>query len=115
MNQNNEDRQLSVFEIDANDDETDVVFLEQAYAYHQQLEQAVGWWCGGGDEVGGGGGGFSGSAGGWEWGVGVGRWGAGVRMGGVLGGVVWSGGCVLLDEEVKFSACAVYTLLDGSG
>ncbi|GJZ32819.1 putative nuclease HARBI1 [Tanacetum coccineum] len=37
MNQNNEDRQLSVFEIDANDDETDVVFLEQAYAYHQQL------------------------------------------------------------------------------
>ncbi|GJX51902.1 reverse transcriptase domain-containing protein [Tanacetum coccineum] len=30
MNQNNEDRQLSVFEIDANDDETDVVFLEQA-------------------------------------------------------------------------------------
>ncbi|GJU20196.1 nucleotide-binding alpha-beta plait domain-containing protein [Tanacetum coccineum] len=35
MNQNNEDRQLSVFEIDANDDETDVVFLEQAYAYHQ--------------------------------------------------------------------------------
>nr|GFA48083.1 hypothetical protein [Tanacetum cinerariifolium] len=37
MNQNNEDRQLFVFEIDANDDETDVVFLEQAYAYHQQL------------------------------------------------------------------------------
>ncbi|GJX75209.1 ALP1-like protein isoform X1 [Tanacetum coccineum] len=37
MNQNNKDRQLSVFEIDANDDETDVVFLEQAYAYHQQL------------------------------------------------------------------------------
>nr|GEV25253.1 hypothetical protein [Tanacetum cinerariifolium] len=37
MNQNNEDRQLSVIEIDANDDETDVVFLEQAYAYHQQL------------------------------------------------------------------------------
>nr|GEV62746.1 protein ALP1-like isoform X1 [Tanacetum cinerariifolium] len=37
MNQNNEDRQLSVFEIDANDDETDVVFLEQAYTYHQQL------------------------------------------------------------------------------
>ncbi|GJS10876.1 ALP1-like protein [Tanacetum coccineum] len=37
MNQNNEDRQLSVFEIDANDDETDVVYLEQAYAYHQQL------------------------------------------------------------------------------
>nr|GEX37264.1 putative nuclease HARBI1 [Tanacetum cinerariifolium] len=37
MNQNNEDRQLSVFEIDANDDETDVDFLEQAYAYHQQL------------------------------------------------------------------------------
>ncbi|GJY34328.1 putative nuclease HARBI1 [Tanacetum coccineum] len=37
MNQNNEDCQLSVFEIDANDDETDVVFLEQAYAYHQQL------------------------------------------------------------------------------
>ncbi|GJU95524.1 hypothetical protein Tco_1320280 [Tanacetum coccineum] len=37
MNQKNEDRQLSVFEIDANDDETDVVFLEQAYAYHQQL------------------------------------------------------------------------------
>nr|GEY58888.1 ribosomal protein [Tanacetum cinerariifolium] len=37
MNQNNEDHQLSVFEIDANDDETDVVFLEQAYAYHQQL------------------------------------------------------------------------------
>nr|GEY00659.1 NB-ARC domains-containing protein [Tanacetum cinerariifolium] len=37
MNQNNEDRQSSVFEIDANDDETDVVFLEQAYAYHQQL------------------------------------------------------------------------------
>nr|GEV73772.1 hypothetical protein [Tanacetum cinerariifolium] len=37
MNQNNEDRQLSVFKIDANDDETDVVFLEQAYAYHQQL------------------------------------------------------------------------------
>nr|GEU82958.1 hypothetical protein [Tanacetum cinerariifolium] len=37
MNQNNEDRQLSVFEIDAYDDETDVVFLEQAYAYHQQL------------------------------------------------------------------------------
>nr|GEV37759.1 NB-ARC domains-containing protein [Tanacetum cinerariifolium] len=37
MNQNNEDRQLSVFEIDANDDETDVVFLDQAYAYHQQL------------------------------------------------------------------------------
>ncbi|GJU95522.1 ALP1-like protein isoform X1 [Tanacetum coccineum] len=37
MNQNNEDRQLSIFEIDANDDETDVVFLEQAYAYHQQL------------------------------------------------------------------------------
>nr|GEU48153.1 hypothetical protein [Tanacetum cinerariifolium] len=30
MNQNNEDRQLFVFEIDANDDETDVVFLEQA-------------------------------------------------------------------------------------
>ncbi|GJV29290.1 ALP1-like protein isoform X1 [Tanacetum coccineum] len=30
MNQNNEDHQLSVFEIDANDDETDVVFLEQA-------------------------------------------------------------------------------------
>ncbi|GJS90961.1 hypothetical protein Tco_0773597 [Tanacetum coccineum] len=27
MNQNNEDRQLSVFEIDANDDETDVVFF----------------------------------------------------------------------------------------
>nr|GFB46590.1 hypothetical protein [Tanacetum cinerariifolium] len=37
MNQNNEDRQLSVFEIDANDGETDVVFFEQAYAYHQQL------------------------------------------------------------------------------
>nr|GEW49597.1 hypothetical protein [Tanacetum cinerariifolium] len=37
MNQNNEDCQLFVFEIDANDDETDVVFLEQAYAYHQQL------------------------------------------------------------------------------
>nr|GEV02308.1 hypothetical protein [Tanacetum cinerariifolium] len=37
MNQNNEDRQLFVFEIDANDDETDMVFLEQAYAYHQQL------------------------------------------------------------------------------
>nr|GEX05181.1 hypothetical protein [Tanacetum cinerariifolium] len=37
MNQNNKDRQLSVFEIDANDDETGVVFLEQAYAYHQQL------------------------------------------------------------------------------
>nr|GEY21008.1 protein ALP1-like isoform X1 [Tanacetum cinerariifolium] len=30
MNQNNEDRQLSVFEIDVNDDETDVVVLEQA-------------------------------------------------------------------------------------
>nr|GEW76536.1 hypothetical protein [Tanacetum cinerariifolium] len=37
MNQNNEVRQLSVFVIDANDDETYVVFLEQAYAYHQQL------------------------------------------------------------------------------
>nr|GEU81565.1 transmembrane 9 superfamily member 8-like [Tanacetum cinerariifolium] len=37
MNQNNEDRQISVFEIDANDGETDVVFFEQAYAYHQQL------------------------------------------------------------------------------
>nr|GEW06418.1 hypothetical protein [Tanacetum cinerariifolium] len=37
MNQNNEDRQLSVFEMDANDDETDVVFLEQAYGYHQQF------------------------------------------------------------------------------
>nr|GEZ41857.1 hypothetical protein [Tanacetum cinerariifolium] len=37
MNQNNEDCLLFVFEIDANDDETDVVFLEQAYAYHQQL------------------------------------------------------------------------------
>nr|GEV38482.1 hypothetical protein [Tanacetum cinerariifolium] len=37
MNQNNEDRQLSVFEIVANDDETNVVFLEQAYASHQQL------------------------------------------------------------------------------
>nr|GEV57966.1 ATP-dependent DNA helicase PIF1-like [Tanacetum cinerariifolium] len=30
MNQNNEDLQLSVFEIDVNDDETDVVFFEQA-------------------------------------------------------------------------------------
>nr|GEX94764.1 protein ALP1-like [Tanacetum cinerariifolium] len=37
MNQNNKHRQLSVFEIDANDDETDVVFLDQAYAYHQQF------------------------------------------------------------------------------
>nr|GEW16054.1 hypothetical protein [Tanacetum cinerariifolium] len=37
MNQNNKDHHLSVFEIDANDDETDVVFLEHAYAYHQQL------------------------------------------------------------------------------
>nr|GEU55070.1 putative nuclease HARBI1 isoform X2 [Tanacetum cinerariifolium] len=35
MNQNNEDFHLFVFEIDANDDETDVIFLEQAY--HQQL------------------------------------------------------------------------------
>nr|GEV11228.1 nucleotide-binding, alpha-beta plait [Tanacetum cinerariifolium] len=37
MNQNNEDHQLSVFKIDVNNDETDVVFLEQACAYHQQL------------------------------------------------------------------------------
>ncbi|GJT20142.1 hypothetical protein Tco_0878848 [Tanacetum coccineum] len=37
MNQNNDDdeeRQPTVFEID---EETDVYFLEQAYAYHQQL------------------------------------------------------------------------------
>ncbi|GKC06875.1 ALP1-like protein, partial [Tanacetum coccineum] len=37
MNQNNDDdeeRQPTVFEID---EETDVHFLEQAYAYHQQL------------------------------------------------------------------------------
>nr|GEV71036.1 protein ALP1-like isoform X1 [Tanacetum cinerariifolium] len=37
MNQNNENHQLFVFEIDVNDDETNVVFLEQVYAYHQQL------------------------------------------------------------------------------